>query len=257
MSKQTTPPDNAPAPITNRDVMPTELAELSQGDTGLGVSSDRDDILTPLLRILQTNSPQCSTRDPAYIIDAKPGDWWLRSALTPIINGVDGITAIHCGQRHTWIEYAPLRGGFRAKHDAEPTDLVDGLNDKGRAIRIRGSNKNVVEHVREIYLLILLYGVWLPYLFGCTSTQHQFAKEFMTYICQYRHPANGKVMPSFSRQYKLTTIPTKNALGSWFKPKFEDLGWTPKDVYAKAREFAAFVKQGAARGDYRDETSSD
>jgi hypothetical protein len=162
---------------------------------------------------LQNNSPPCSPRDPAYCVGAEPGHWRARNALNPIISGVDGISAIHCGQRHTWIEYAPNRGGFVAKHDAEPTDLVDGLNDKGRPILIRRASKNVVEHVREIYLLLLLSGSWLPYLFGCSRTQHQFAKEWMTHIRQYRHPANGEVMASFSRQYKLTTIPTKNAFG--------------------------------------------
>jgi len=257
MNKQT-PPDNAPAPTAQtRDLIPAELAELTQGDTGQGVSFDRDDNQTPLLDILQTNSPACNTRDAAHIVGAEAGHWRARNALDPIISGVDGIFAIHCGQRHAWIEYAPLRGGFRAKYDVEPTDLVDSLNDKGRVISIRSSNKNVIEHVREIYLLLELDGAWLPYLFGCTSTQHQFAREWMTHILQYRHPKNGEVMPSFARQYKLTTIPTKNALGSWFKPKFEDVGWTPKDVYIKAREFNQFVEQGKARGDYRGETHDD
>jgi hypothetical protein len=255
------PPTNAPNPLDNtltpiaqnRDVIPVELAELTRGDAGQGVSFDRDDILTPLARILQTNSPQCSPRDAAYIAGAEPGHWWLRNALHPIISGVDGISAIHCGQRHVWIEYAPQRGGFVAKHDVEPTDLVDGLNDKGRPISIRSSTKNVVEHVREIYLLTLLDSVWLPYVFGCSKTQHQFAKEFMTHICQHRHPTSGAVMPSFARTYKLTTIPTKNALGSWFKPKFEDLGWTPKAEYLEAKKFHQFVQQGTARGDYHGE----
>jgi hypothetical protein len=134
---------------------------------------------------------------------------------------------------------------------------VDGLNDKGRPISIRSSTKNIVEHVREIYLLIELDGAWLPYLFGCSKTQHQFAKEWMTHIRQYRHPANGEVMSSFARTYRLTTIPTKNALGSWFKPRFKDEGWTPKAEYLKAKEFHRFVKQGTARGDYRGETSSE
>jgi hypothetical protein len=112
MNKQT-PPGNAPAPINQtRDVMPSELAELTQGDTGQGVSFDRDDILTPLLDILQTNSPACSPRDAAYIAGAEPGHWRARNALNPIISGVAGVPAIHCGQRHVWIEYAPQRGGL-------------------------------------------------------------------------------------------------------------------------------------------------
>jgi hypothetical protein len=248
------PPQNAPsnwAPNKSDGKLPSvEMLDQMQRDAGSGVSFERDDQLMPLLRILQSNSPQCSARDPAYLANAAPGDWWARNALNPVIKGETGMRALFCGQRHVDIEYAPDRGGFVAKHDETPTDLVDGLNKNGRVIKLRQSTKNVVEHVREIYLLLELDGLWLPYVFGCTSTQHQFARQWQTHLHQYRHPKNNNVMPAYARTYRLTTYGTRNIYGSWFAPRFTDLDWTEKTVYDKAHEFALFVREGKARGDY-------
>jgi hypothetical protein len=249
-----TPPQNAPSnwvPKKRDGALPSvEMLDQMQRDAGKGVSFDRNDILTPLLRILQSNSPQVLTRDAAYLAGAEPGHWWARNALNPVISGETGMRAVHCGQRHTHIEYLPDRGGFVAKHDIAPPDLIDARNKNGRPIKIRSSNKNTVEHVREIYFLLELESMWLPYVFGCASTQHTFAREFQTHIHQYRHPNGGGVLPSFARTYQLTTFPDSNALGNWFAPKFIDLDWTTRDVYDKAREFAGFVEQGSTRGDY-------
>jgi hypothetical protein len=260
MTKPTNPPGNAP---NDRNVpapkveMPAELVGLVEQDTNAGISFARGDVLLPRLTILQTNSPECNARNAAHLVGAEPGHWFLRNAIHPIVSGIDGIIVVFCDQQHADIEWRPSRDGFVARHDVTPTDLIEAPNDKGRTIMIRQSNGNIVEHVRELYLQIETPGGWSPYLFSCKSTQHQFARDWMTHFHQYKHPANGQVMPAFARTYRLTTMPTKNSFGNWFAPKYTDLGWTAKDVYAKARAFHQFVKQGKARGDYRGETHDD
>lgn len=242
-------------PMASSGALPSaSLLDQMAIDGPRGVSHDPNDLLTPLLSLLQNGSPQCNARDPAYIAGAEPGHWYLRNAVNPIRSGIDGILVIPCGQCHAWIEFAPQRAGFVARYETPPTDLTETRSENGRRpISVRSTNGNPVEHVRELYLLIDLQ----PYLFSCSSTKHQFARELQTHLHQYRHPKTGQVLPAFSRKYLLTSIPASNGLGQWFKPKFEDLGWVSESEYAKAREFAAFIERGNVRGDYRTDTTDD
>jgi hypothetical protein len=227
-------------------VLWTELAEIAVADAGRGISTDPADQSLPLIYILQTGSPACEKRGADYIDGAEPGHFLLRGATDPIRSGVEGIVAINCGMRRAWLEWLPDRGGYADRHDRQPDDVV--LHDDGRKPRlIRRDSKNVIEETREVFLLI----EGRPYLLPCPSTRNQFAREWNTYCGQFTHPTTGKTLPSFAREYQLTTVKAENALGKWFKPKFTDLGWVSDiDIYKAARALNAIVESGRVRGDY-------
>src|SRR6516165_1233067 len=89
-------------PMTTGAPLPAELADLAVVDAGRGVSTKAEDAITPLITILQNNSPQCDKRGPEYVDGAEPGRFWLRNAVDPIR---DEIIAIPCAMARVWMEW--------------------------------------------------------------------------------------------------------------------------------------------------------
>ena len=59
-------------------------------------------------------------------------------------------------------------------------------------------------------------------------------------------------MPSFSRKYRLTTIPSSNAIGKWFGVKFQDEGYVTKVEYDRAKTLCIEVRAGKKRAETPD-----
>jgi hypothetical protein len=223
--------------------LPASLANDPRA-TGHGISTTAVDLLTPMLTLLQQTSPPCNARDSAYIDGASGGMFYCRA--TGLL--ADELEVIFVDQQHAWIEFLPLRGGFVARHSEPPNDLIEmPVEGKRRPLTVRRDSKNVVEHVRELYLL----ANGEPMLFSCTSTKHTFAREQQTYMHQFKDPATGKVLSSFCRKYRLGSVAAANALGHWSKPKvIEDLGWVSEAEFAKAAAFFDIIANGRAHSDY-------
>ena len=227
-----------------RMAVPDDLLGATKQDAGEGVSFKQEDQLLPLIYVLQTNSPVVEERGESYIEGAKAGHFWLRNSLTPIRSGIEGIIAIPCEMTRTYIEWLPNRQGFVARHDDAPADMVQRTqrDDNGREkqVLVRTGNGNIIQDTREFYIVV----EGQPFVLPCTGTKHTFARQWQTMFHQFRHPETHGVMPSFSRKYKLTTIPASNAIGKWFGLKFEDLGFVSKPEYDAARAFHFAVKRG-------------
>jgi hypothetical protein len=226
---------------------PTELLDNMAVDAGRGVSQKAEDQLIPLIYVLQTNSPQVDKRGPEYIEGAEPGHFYLRGALDPIRDGEEGIVAIPCGMVRSWIEWLPQRQGFVARHAAMPADVesrvVQDVDGSSKRSLVRSSNNNIVVDTREFYVVV----EGRPYLLPCYSTRHKFARGLQTHFHNFEHPKTGGLLPSFARQYRLTTVLENNAMGRWFGLKFEDLGWVSVADYARGRALSELVASGAQR----------
>jgi hypothetical protein len=238
----------AVVPLAGAPPLPAELSDQTALDAGKGVSQDWGDRTIPLLGILQTNSPVCDKRGPEYIEGAEPGHIWMRGALEPIRDGVIGIVVIPCDMLNSWIEWAPNRGGFVARHDHQPSDAVANVavteSGHNRRVLVRPSGTEV-EHNREFF--VLCEGAY--YLLPLKSTGHKFAREWQTHFNLFRHPKTGAVLPSFSRKYRLTTKPRTNAMGRWFVFQFADEGFVSLPEYQAAKELNEIVEQGRYRID--------
>jgi hypothetical protein len=232
-------------PLNANNQPPAELADLAARDAGKGVSMKAEDQLMPLIYVLQTNSPQCIKRGSGYIEGAEPGHFYLRGAIQPIRDGIAGIDVVPCAMTRVWMEWAPNREGFVARHNARPGDAspVKVSHEGAERIQLIRSSGNIVADTREYYLLVGGGAYVLP----CYGTKHTFARAWQTHFQQYRDERTGAVYPSFARHYRLTTIPTANALGEWFGLKFEDLGWIDTETYEAARALNDVVERGAQR----------
>jgi hypothetical protein len=245
----------AKEPITDialvQKELPAELLTETEKDSGLGVSFKAEDQLLPLIYILQAGSPAVDKRGDNYIEGAEPGDFWLRNALEPIANGVEGIIAIPCEMSRAWIEWLPNRQGFVQRHAEPPPDMrteaIRGDDGRERQALVRG-NGNIIQDTREFFLLVGNQ----PYVFPCTGTKHTFARQWNTYFKQILHPKTGGIMPSFSRRYKLVTVPTSNAIGKWFGVTFKDMGWITKTDYDRAKTLCMEVRAGKKRAETPD-----
>ncbi len=230
------------------ELMPEELLSMTEQDAGKGVSFKQEDQLIPLIYVLQSNSPGVDKRGDTYIEGAEPGHFWLRNSLHPIASGIDGIPAIPCGMRRVWIEWLPNRGGFVTRHDVSPEDMVSKavIGDDGRERQVlMRPNGNVIQDTREFYVLVGDQ----PYVLPCTGTKHSFARQWQTMFHQFRHPKTNEVMPSFARKYRLTTVPSQNALGKWFALKFEDQGFVTTPEYRAARTFNQAMESGEKKAE--------
>jgi hypothetical protein len=250
------PKESSTALTTSKAQLPDDLMEVTKGDAGMGISFKPEDQLLPLIYVLQTNSPAVDKRGDNHIEGAEPGDFWLRNALEPIKNGEEGIIVIPCEMQRTWIEWLPNRQGFVARHDAPPLDMktsmVRGDDGREKQVLVRGENGNVIQDTREFFLLV----DGQPYVLPCSGTKHTFARQWNTFYKQFKHPQTNDFLPSFSRKYRLTTIPASNAIGKWFGLKFQDEGFVNKTEYSEAKALCMAVRKGekkAAAPDARHE----
>jgi hypothetical protein len=224
MTEQTTAPGVAPNLVQQpQQQLPTDWLDQAARFSGRGVSMKAEDQQIALVYLLQQSSPQCDRRGNKYVPDAEPGDFYLRTALRPIRSGLTGIEVIPCEMKRVWIEFLPNRGGYVTEHDQPPGDLEGRIINEGgidKIIHVRGSNNNVVQDTRQFYVLC----EGQPFVLGCKSTGHTFAREWVSHFHQLRHPQTGAILPAFAHKYLLTSVPTSNAKGKWFGLKFADLG---------------------------------
>src|SRR5262249_15476058 len=213
-------------------------------DIGRGVSEQSADYALLQFQVAQTMSPVVDRNDAAYIDGCEPGDLVVRNSVHPVYKSNEGVTAIHCGQINAYSEFLQGRQGFVTRHLERPDDLEVRPAPKGskRPVLVRRDSGNLVVETREVYLFV----AGNPCVLFCSGSKHQFARQWMAWMAQFKAP-DGRPLPSFARRYRLFTAPTKNVLGKWFMLKFEDLGWTPLDQYQAARAFNKLVEGGGLR----------
>jgi len=224
--------------------LPAHLRDAIAEDIGRGVSDQSADFAMQQLQVGQVTSPLVDKNDAAYVDGAEAGDLVLRDTLHPVYKGDEGLTVIHCGQITAWSEFLKGRQGFAGRHLECPDDVESRPADNGSKypVLVRRSSGNVIVETREIYLL----AEGTPCVLFCSGTKHRFAKRWMAWMAQFKAP-DGRPLPSFSRRYRLVTVPTKNPLGKWYGLDFQDLGWTPLDQYQAARTFNKLVEGGGLR----------
>ena len=122
---------NATALTPSGGTLPAELLDEMAADAGRGVSTKAEDQLIPLIYILQTNSPVCDKRDPAYRDGASPGCFFLRGAIDPIREGDTGIVTIPCEMQRVWLEFLPGRQGLVDRHAQKPADVKATVQEEG------------------------------------------------------------------------------------------------------------------------------
>jgi hypothetical protein len=229
--------------------LPAELWDVTTADVSLGASPSAADILFPWRTVLQSNSPQCERRSPDYVEGAAAGHFYERTRLDPVIDGATGFDGFVTGSKHGYLEW-PAGERTRTllgRHDTKPADATEQLiQHEGRQKRVlTRPGGSIIEEVRELFLS-LPGGDFCGLSFH--GAGHTDCRELLTLLMQIRHPRTNLPLPSFATKIHFFTGIRKNALGSWYRVRFQPVGFATFDEYQEAKKLAELVKRGVARG---------
>ena len=78
---------------------------------GAGVATSQDDLLIPMIRILQALSPEVEKKGTSYIPGAEPGMGLMKNAPNPLINMEKGILFQPVYNNKAVVEWVPRQSG--------------------------------------------------------------------------------------------------------------------------------------------------
>jgi len=228
--------------------LPAHLQADIQNVAGLGNSQDSRDSVMPFLAILQKGSPQVNEEESKYIDGAKAG-MLLNTATGQIYSGKEGILVIPCGFQKNFVEWKPNRQGWAGSHPFN-VDHIKRLGAQKKTVKVDGKdrtsivlpNGNIL--TETAYTFITVDGT--PMVIGAASTALGPMRQWMSYRRSQKLP-NRTELPSFGKQYRLTTVYEKNDAGDWYNWKFTDEGFVlDAGAYEEAKAFAIAIAKGEA-----------
>lgn len=240
-----------------RSGVPSTRAERLSADAGKGVSTNRDDKIIPMIRVLQTGSPQCLKQKAEHIKGAEAGDFFFKNMLVPLVKGDKGFDFIPCAFLRCWLE-------FDGPRDDNPKFIRRHEDDNGRPKGVAGlelaedgydfENKDGHRFTfsREFYGL----ADGRPFMFPFGGSGHTTAREWQTLMEQFQL-SDGRVEPSFNRAYKITSVPKTNESGDWFGVRFEHIDEVSDKDYDLGLALHNAVMGGAVRGEAPDIPAAD
>lgn len=222
-----------------RDVaLSDDIASLVGDGGGRGVSTKPEDNIVPLVRILQSNSPQCIRGHAQQVEGAEPGDFWLKDSGLPTIPGDTGMLVMACAFDKMWVEWQPDRAGFVAQHKERPAEarMVRQMADGGEKNVWEMLNGNTVVETRYHYLIgATSFYAGRAFVLPLSSTGHTASKKWMALQTAFRYP-NGKTADAWARHWLLTSYPDSRKKGNFFSLRVEDRGWVTNTAEWKAGE---------------------
>lgn len=256
MARQVTKPtaDKLPAKNDVKDLMRQHAGE---GLDTIGV----DDLLIPRLVILQGLSPQVAQGRPEFDPNARVGqiyDVGMRETFP------DGIEVVVAHYTRVWNEWHPRGAAQRGIVRRHLTPAIMSNTRPGENNQPTLPNGNVITETMEFYVLNLTAQARKSFI-PMSVTQLREGKRITTYI-QSEEVDDGEggtyKPPMYYRSFKLGTVPTSNAKGTWMLWKVErgtPLHEMPNGakLFNEVRSFREAIVAGHARGDMSEEGQAD
>lgn len=243
--------------VEKNEDLPAEFLEQITADAGQGVSLSQEDTLIPFLGIAQSGSPQLKRQNSEYIDGLKEGDILLPS-LGRFWDGEKGILFVPAFFSRDVAEWIPRdQGGGRVGTHPEMPKDAERVSDPQNPQRQRWVSPRGTEYIDTRYHFgIVLNGEEaqggppmgpMQVVMSLSSTGHSFSRQWMTQMSQIKLPG-GKVAPSRSRIWRLTTVGKSNNAGQWSVFRAEDEGWLRnKDIYDAATAMYTALQEGRLR----------
>ena len=228
-----------------------------RGDSRKGAEEiKKDDISTPILKILHQLSPECNERDPKYVEGSKPGMIYA-SSLGQLIDGegkgIDIIVA-HAQTRYPeWQERGDSASAPVGTHMQIPADAQEERNG-----RYRLPNGNYVEKTAYFYVIVVSEDESRPAVIPMRSSNLSPARELNNLITNLRvSDDKGTFQPAaYSALFNLKTVGKTAGSKSWhvYRPsKVRMLNISESrdaDLYTAAQELQKTVAKGSAKPKY-------
>lgn len=233
------------------------LDDIAQ-DSGHGLQNvSAQDLATPLLYVLQSNSPQTKRSDGKYIPGAIEGNIF-NNVTMQVLDGTKGIVVVPCFFDKKFIEWKPQRGGLVAIHDMDSPvrDQIKMVEVSqpggGKKITPMLPNGNSCIETNQHYSLVLNEdGSFEAVVIPMTSS---FLKASRTWNSLQKKVVlmNSKgqpfIAPSYYMTYKLTTKARTKDQFSWYAWNIETNGpVASKEIYEAGKALERAVSSGKVK----------
>lgn len=259
------------------------LAEAVRDETGLVVAADWgdtqgddgfegqtvEDVSIPFALVLQSNSPQLVEGDEKYIEGAKAG-WFVNSVTNEVIGtGQGGFNFIPVSVDHAFKSWAPDRGGFRGRHDADNPMVMEARRSGAAINELKDPEGNDLQESYDIWGLLIPEGASVEDLteanliiIPCTSTKIGPYKKWNTRVTtfQVQNPRTGRKArpPRHAHRLTMKTFLDENPKGKFFNLVFEPTEgsiaaslMTPQDdLFVVASRLRDLVTSGAVQANH-------
>jgi len=186
-------------------------------EAGEGLENiDANDLGTPFLALLQSNSPQLNKSHDKYIKGAGQGDIIDSVRNAVVYNGDAGLDFIPCHTEKRYVEWKPrdTGGGFVMAHPTMPEDANRDEDGKTRL-----SNGNTVEETMYYAGLYMNDGDWCRAVIGMKSTQLKKSRQWLNMMTSLKMDGKGGkkfTPPCYSHVYTLATVSESNSKGDFY-----------------------------------------
>ena len=227
-----------------------ELAKAIAADAGTGMGFEEvttDDLQMPFVRILHAMSPQLKKSDASFIGGAGQGDIF-NTVTAQVWRGDKGILVLPVYYQLKYIEFVPRSqgGGFVGELAGNSQEVRNAVRDKDTHMEMLESGNELLKSAQHYVQIVHEDGSLEQAIIDMKKTQLKKSRLWNSMMMMQRD--NGKLKPSFSNVYRLSTTEDSNDKGSWYTWTIKLEGPAPsKDAYLEARGFYENVSSGALR----------
>jgi hypothetical protein len=229
----------------------TDLATLDMFEAHAGEGLEnigKDQMSMPILKLLQSNSPEIQRGNEKFIDGARAGDF-VNSLTGELYDGQEGLYVTQFHFTSNVVEWVPrdLGGGYVAAHA-----------NKQEALKNQREGTDLVDTFNHYLFVSKDRNQWTPVLFPSKSTNLKFSRKFNTLMSNavIRRP-DGRTFtpPTYAKFYHLVSAVEKNPKGSYFVAKFQLPAGAHEDPNANVMTDRTLVetietfRAGALRGD--------
>lgn len=238
-------------------VSQADLAAMYEEDVGKGTSTDMADNVVPILKVIQSLTPQALKQKPEYIKGCEAGQIWARGTKD-IWPGDEGVRIVPVSYERIWLEWGAKRGdGLKGRHrkgnDDTPRLLGAVLKtDSEGNEKWTLPNGHTLQDCREhIVLLLDKYDTPKAFVLPMVGSNIGTSRKWHPMMNDKTIPEIGnKKAPVFAFVYGLKTMARSNDDGDWFQMEIEDLRErTTPEVYLHARRINADFAGGTLVAD--------
>lgn len=250
------------------------------GDEGSGLEGARsEELLTPFLAVLQSNSSQLDSGSPLFQESARAG-MLINTMSGQLFDGRTGVDLVPVARDYQYTLWRPrdLNGGFRGTVAVDDPQIAKLLTRYGhfRMPRYRDGawtgdpfltqDEEEVEAVEQFNLFAMVGAPPITadtaerVVVAFTSTKIAAYKTLFTRVSSLKYPVGGRMItpPIWAHRWRLTTVRQENAKGVFFNVRFDLDGASPRDalirpnepLYLLAKEFSELVRSGQAKANY-------
>jgi len=221
-------------------------------DSGAGMENvTTDDMAIPFLTILQSNSPQASKSNGAYIKGAEEG-MIFNTVTKELVDSDDGIFVTPCGFIAKQVEWTPRDsgGGFIQAYEIDdPIKHRTTYNEETKKHVL--PNGNILVETKYHYVLVEGKDGAQQGVISMTSSQLKKSRQWVSLMAALRYTkADGTLgqVPTFGGRYHLTTVPQSNNDGDWFNWDIKAEGIVDDEqLYVDGRHFHAAILDGIVK----------